>query len=255
VTENTTGSYASVNGLELYYEVHGKGEPLLLLHGGMTTIDDFAVLLPGFAQTRQVIAYERQGHGHTADIDRPFTLESWADDAAALLQHLNIEKADVLGYSTGGSVALALAMRHPNLIRKLVLVSTIYTADGYPPEMFEGLKHMTADDLPPIMRETCERVAPRPEDWPKLVAKSVESLKTFTGWRAEDIQGIQVPTLLIIGDGDIVLPEHAVEMFRLLPQGKMAVLPDTDHITILFQRGEWLLPMVEAFLSATPEAE
>lgn len=250
MSQANKGSYASINGLEMYYEVHGKGQPLVLLHGGMTTIGDFAAMLPAFAQTRQVIASERQGHGHTADIDRPFTLEHMADETAELLRQLKIEKADIFGYSTGGSIALAFAMRHPQMVRKLVLVSTIYNDSGYSPGMLEGLKHATAADMPDIMRQMYTEVAPRPEDWPKLVAKSVASVGDFKGWQPQDIQAINLPTFLVVADGDIVRTEHAVEMYRLLPQANLAVLPATDHITILFDRAEWVVSMTSDFLDA-----
>lgn len=246
--------YAPINALNLYYEIHGSGEePLVLLHGGMTTLGDFALLLPIFAQTRQVIAFERQGHGHTADIDRPFTLEQWADDTAALLNHLNIKQADILGYSTGGSVALAFALRHPQMVRKLILVSAIYNNEGYYPGMLEGLKHAKAENLPPIMREMYAQVAPRPQDWEKLVEKSVKSAATFAGWQKKDMRTINAPALVIAGDSDIVRAEHAVEMYRLMPNAKLAVLPATDHIGILFQRAEWLAGMVVDFLNAAVE--
>ncbi len=252
MAQKTQSGYADVDGLHMYYELHGSGEPLVLLHGGMTTLEDFAAVLPGIAAGRHVIAYERQGHGHTADIDRPFTMENWADDLAALLDHLKIEQADVLGYSTGGSVALAFALRHPNRVRKLVLVSTIYNEHGYPPEIMEGLKHATAAAMPPILREMYAKVAPHPEDWAKLVEKSVESAATFKGWSAQEIQSIQSHTLVMLGDSDIVLPEHALEMAHLLPHAQLAILPATDHIQILFQRAEWVISMVTDFLDAPP---
>lgn len=244
--------YADVNGLHMYYEVHGTGEPLVMLHGGMTTIEDFAAVLPSLSASRQVIAFERQGHGHTADIDRPFTMEHWADDTAALLDHLNIDQVDVFGYSTGGSVALAFAMRHPQRLRKLVVVSGIYNAQGYPPEIMEGLKHATAEAMPPIMQEMYASVAPHPENWAKLVAKSVESAATFKGWSAEQMGSIQSPTLVMLGDSDIVLPEHALEMSRIIPGTNLAVLPQTDHIQILFDRAEWVASMTNTFLDAPP---
>jgi pimeloyl-ACP methyl ester carboxylesterase len=247
----STGSYAPVNGLELYYEVHGIGEPLVLIHGGMTSLNDFGMLLPTFAQTRQVIAYEQQGHGHTADIDRPLTLENLADDLAGLLDHLKIEQADVFGYSTGGSVALAFVLRHPGRVRKLVVASAIFSPDGYYPGIMEGLSHATADQMPSIMREMYEQVAPHPEDWPTLVQKSTSAAATFKGWSAEEIQSIRVPTLVLVGDQDIVRPEHAVELFRLIPDARLAVLPETDHIAILLQRADWLAPMITTFLDAS----
>ncbi|MBZ0285673.1 MAG: alpha/beta fold hydrolase [Anaerolineae bacterium] len=246
--------YAPVNDLNMYYEIYGSGQPLVLLHGGMTTVEDFSLVLPAFAQTRQVIAFERQGHGHTADIDRPFSLEQWADDTAALLQHLKIEQADILGYSNGGSVALAFALRHPKMVRKLVLVSAIYNSEGYYPGILEGLKHAKAESLPPIMREMYIKVAPRPQDWEMLVEKSVKSAATFTGWQKKDIRTISAPTLIMVGDSDIVRTEHAVELYRLIPHAELAVLPATDHIGILFQRVEWMAEMITEFLN-TPLPE
>jgi pimeloyl-ACP methyl ester carboxylesterase len=240
--------YAPVNGLEMYYEIHGTGQPLVLLHGGMTTIGDFALLLPLLAKTRQIIAFERQGHGHTADIDRPFSLDQMAEDLAGLLRHLNIEGADVLGYSTGGAVALEFALRHPDRLGKLVLMSTIYNTEGYYPQIFEGLKQATAEAMPPIMQEMYTSVAPRPQDWSRLVAKSVEAAAQFTGWQLQEVQSVNVPTLIISGDSDIVRPEHAVEMYRLLPNAQLAILPGTDHIGVLFQRAEWASSMITAFL-------
>jgi pimeloyl-ACP methyl ester carboxylesterase len=242
--------YAPVNGLQTYYEVYGSGQPLVLLHGGMTTLADFGFVLPALAETRQVIAFERQGHGHTADIDRPFSLEQWADDTAALLNHLDIEQADIFGYSTGGSVALAFALRYPKMVRKLVLASAIYRRDGYYPGIMEGLLQATADDMPDILREMYARVAPQPENWSKLVKKSTESVAEFRGWQKKEIRTISAPTLVMVGDNDIVRTEHAVELYRLIPDAKLAVLPDTDHIGILVQHAAWTAGMVGEFLSA-----
>jgi pimeloyl-ACP methyl ester carboxylesterase len=210
--------------------------------------------VPTFAQTRQVIAFERQGHGHTADIDRPFSLEQWADDTAALLQHLNIEQADILGYSTGGSVALAFALRYPKMVSRLVLASAIYNREGYYPGIMEGLLQATAEDMPDILREMYSRVAPYPENWSQLVKKSVESVAEFKGWQKKDIRTISAPTLVIVGDSDIVRTEHAVDLYRLIPNAKLAVLPDTDHVGILVQHAAWTAGMITEFLS-TPMPE
>lgn len=245
-----TADYAPVNGLQMYYEIYGSGQPLVMMHGGMTTAEDFAFMMPSLVQGRQVIVFERQGHGHTADIDRPFTMENWADDTAALLKHLKIEQAHICGYSTGGSVALAFALRYPQMVRKLILISTIYNNDGYYPGMFEGLKQAKASDMPPIMREMYEKVAPRPQDWARLVEKSVQSAATFQGWTKKDIRTISAPTLIAVGDSDIVRTEHAVELSRLIPESKLAVLPDTDHVGIIIQHAEWLTAMMGEFLSA-----
>ena len=242
--------YAPVNGLRMYYEIHGHGQPLVLLHGGMTTIEDFGLVAPAFAQSRQVIAFDRQGHGHTADIDRPFSLEQWADDTAALLRYLNIEKADIMGYSTGGSVAIAFALRHPRMLRKLILVSAIYNREGYYPGIMEGLLNATADDMPDILREMYTRVSPHPEKWPELVEKSVESAARFEGRQKKEIRTIAAPSLVMVGDSDIVRTEHAVDLYRLIPDAKLAVLPDTDHVGILVQHADWTEAMVTGFLDA-----
>lgn len=251
-----SADYAPVNGLQMHYEIYGSGEPLALMHGGMTTLEDFGFVLPTLAQTRQVIAFERQGHGHTADIDRPFTLEQWANDTAVLFSYLKIEQADILGYSTGGAVALAFALRYPQMVRKLVLISTIYNKEGYYPGIREGLLQATADDMPEILRDMYTRVAPHPENWPKLVEKSIESAAGFEGWQKREMRTIGAPTLVVVGDSDIVRTEHAVELYRLLPHAKLAVLPDTDHIGVLVQHAEWTAAMIAEFLSAPlPEKE
>lgn len=249
--------YAPVNGLRMYYEVYGSGQPLVLMHGGMTTLEDFSFVLPVLAGTRQVIAFERQGHGHTADIDRPFSLEQWADDTAALLDYLNIEQADILGYSTGGSVALSFALRYPKRVRKLILASTIFNNEGYYPGILEGLKRAKAENMPPILREMYIKVAPRPQDWETLVEKSVQSAAAFEGWSRKDIRTISAPTLVMVGDSDIVRTEHAVDLYRLIPHASLAVLPATDHVGILIQRAGWLAGMIADFLDAPmlPESQ
>jgi pimeloyl-ACP methyl ester carboxylesterase len=247
--------YAPVNGLRMYYEIHGspngKSPPLVLLHGGGSTIEtSFGKVLPSLAKTGQVIAFEQQGHGRTADIhDRPFTFEQSADDAAALMRHLKIEKADFFGYSNGGHIALQVAIRHPDLVRKLVVESAMFQRDGSDAAFWESFKHAKLGDMPAELREAYLRVAPHPEDLPKFFAKSVQRMLDFKGWTPEDIHSIDAPTLVIIGDHDIVRPEHAVLMFRLLPNAQLAVLPGTDHMTIV-NRTDWLVSMIMTFLNA-----
>jgi len=242
------GRYAPVNGLNMYYEIHGSGDPLVLLHGGMTTIhSSFASVLPILAQIRQVIAVEQQGHGRTADIDRPLTFEQMADDTAALLGHLGVKKANFFGYSSGGVTALQVAIRHPDLVRRLVLVSAFFTRDGYYPEVMAGLEQATADKMPAEMKAAYTQVAPDPEGWATLVAKVAKQASEFRSWPPEDIRSIQSPTLVMVGDHDIVRPEHAVEMYRLLPHGQLAVLPGASH-GLLFERPDWVVAMITAFL-------
>jgi pimeloyl-ACP methyl ester carboxylesterase len=245
--------YAPVNGLEVYYEIHGEsnGEspPLVLLHGGGSTIEtSFGKLIPILAESRQVVAFEQQGHGRTADAGRPFTFGQSADDAAGLLRSLGIPKADFFGYSNGGHIAIEIAVRHPGLVRKLVVESAMAGRDGVDPAFWESFAHARLEEMPPVLREAYVRVAPRPGDLPVFFAKCVERMKSFRGWTPETIRSIAAPVLVVIGDRDIVLPEHAVSMFRLLPNARLAVLPDTDHMAIV-DRAEWLCPMIEAFLA------
>lgn len=262
--------YADVNGVNMYYEVHGSGEPLVLLHGGLGTIDMlFAQLLPVLSANRQVIAVELQGHGHTADIDRPLSYEAMADDVAALIEHLGYENADVMGFSLGGGVALQTAIRHPEAVDKLVLVSTVYQRNGWYPEVLAGMSSMNADAAA-MMVETplyqfYASVAPNPDDWTQLVVKSSELLAQDYDWSA-DVSALTVPTLIIVGDADSVRTSHAVELFGLLgggqhdgasmgrPVSQLAIIPDTNHFTIL-SRTDLLLPVVNLFLDApVPEA-
>jgi pimeloyl-ACP methyl ester carboxylesterase len=259
-----TGGYASVNDLEVYYEIHGEGRPLVLLHGAYMTIDAMGEVVPELAGTRQVIAVELQGHGRTADVDRPLSYERMADDTAALLRHLGIDQADVFGFSMGGSVALQIALRHPEVVRKLVVASASYTSDGMQPELHEMIPSITPEAFAgsPIEEEYL-RTAPNPEDFPALVAKLKRLDMEPFAWPPEDIRGIAAPTLLIVGDSDAIRLEHAVEMFRLLgggamgdlaglPKSQLAVLPGTSHFippgSGVLDRAGWLVSMIGAFL-------
>lgn len=264
--DDRTG-YASVDGLEMYYETHGDGPPLVLLHGALMTIENFGEVLPSLAESRQVIAVEQQAHGRTADVDRPFSYAQMADDTAALLRELGIEQADIFGYSMGGGIALELAMRHPDLVRKLVVAAAAYSNDGIYPEVLEGIEDLKPEDLAGSpWQEAYVEVAPNPEDWPALLGKVQQMDKEFEGWSPEAISSIEAPALVVVGDADIVRPEHAVAMLRLLgggvpgdlgglPRSQLAVLPGTTHVTLV-ERADWLVPMIEAFLDASmPKAE
>src|SRR3712207_6215021 len=172
MNDGSEGNYAEVNGLNMYYEIHGTGQPLVLLHGAYMTIDAMGEVVPALAETQQVITVELQGHGRTADIDRPLSYEQMADDVAALLGHLGIERADVFGYSMGGAAALQVAIRHPEVVRKLVVASASYTSDGAHPELMEMIPSTTPEVFAgtPIEEEYL-RLAPNPGDFPTLVAK------------------------------------------------------------------------------------
>jgi pimeloyl-ACP methyl ester carboxylesterase len=260
--------YASVNGLDMYYEIHGAGQPLVLLHGAFSAIGtSFGALLPALAKTRQVVAFELQGHGRTADIDRPLSLEGMADDVAAALQQLGIERADIFGYSMGAAVALHLVIRHPNVVRKLVLASVTYNLSGVHPGLMEGLGEMKPEMMHGSpWHEEYTRLAPNPDYFATLFAKKTRMDQGIQDLPAEAIRAIEAPTLLIIGDSDLVRPEHAVEMFRLLgggvfgdtpaglPSSQLAVLPGTSHVTLVY-RADLLLAIIPPFLDAPmPEA-
>jgi pimeloyl-ACP methyl ester carboxylesterase len=264
--------YAPVNGLRMYYEIYGEGRPVLLLHGAYMTIDTLGPILPGLAATRRVIAAEQQGHGHTADVDRPLTYEQMADDTAALLQHLEIDNSDVFGYSMGGAIALQLAIRHPAAVRKLVVASAGYTSDSMHPaasEMFPSITPELFAGTP--IEQAYLRNAPNPGDFPKLVEKLTQLDTTSFAWPEDDIRGIAAPTMIVLGDSDGVRLEHAVELFNLrgggvmgdlqgMPKSQLAVLPGTSHFMPagfgLLDRADWLMALIPPFLdAATPAAD
>jgi pimeloyl-ACP methyl ester carboxylesterase len=254
--------YAPVNGLQMYYEIHGAGEPLVLLHGAFGAIDLWGPILTTLAEHHQVIAVEVQGHGHTADIiDRPLGYEQLADDVAALLDHLAIAQADIVGYSMGGTTGLQLAIRHPDLVRKLVAVSPNYRSDGYYPELLAGLQQLTPEIFAGTPEEAAYlRHAPHPEDFPVLVQKQKVLPQEFA-FPEEDVAAIAAPTLVVLGDADVVRPEHAVALFRLLgggvpgglvslPSSQLAILPGITHGTIVLERTDELVEMIETFIAA-----
>jgi pimeloyl-ACP methyl ester carboxylesterase len=248
--------YAPVNGLKMYYEIHGaqsdsRQAPLVLLHGGGSTIEtSFGKILPALASTRQVIAFEQQGHGRTADVaGRPFTFEQSAEDTVSLLRYLEIARADIFGYSNGGHIAIQLAISHPESARKLVIESAMFDRDGSEPAFWEGFKSTKLDDMPAELREAYLSTAPRPEDLPIFFAKSVQRMQSFKGWSLDEIRSITAPALIISGDRDVVRPEHAVQTFRLLAQAQLAVLPGTDHMAIV-SRPEWVPSMTAVFLDS-----
>ena len=270
MTRNTTetthqdamGRYADVNGLRMYYEVHGSGQPVVLLHGAFSAIGtSFGKVLPGLAQGRQVIGVELQAHGRTADIERPLSLEQMADDVAALIRQLGLGRADLFGYSMGASVAMHVVLRHPEVVRKLVLASVTYNLGGVHPGLMEGFGEMKPEMMfGSPWHEEYMRIAPHPEAFAEFFAKKTQMDRGIKDLPAEAIRSIKAPTLLIIGDSDLVRPEHAVEMFRLLgggvfgdmapmPNSQLAVLPGTSHVTVV-DRADWLVSMVTRFLDA-----
>jgi pimeloyl-ACP methyl ester carboxylesterase len=254
--------YAPVNGLSMYYEIHGTGQPLVLLHGAYMTIELMGKLVPELARSRQVIAVEFQGHGHTADVDRPLRTEHMVDDTVALLGQLGVAQADVLGYSMGAGVALAMGLQHPELVHKLVVASAPYKRDGWFPEVLAGIAAIEPGEMVGTpWYDAYARVAPKPGDWPRLVAKVSAFLAgTDYDW-TEEVRAIGAPVLIVVGDGDSVRPAHALAMFELLgggqadggtsglPNAQLAVLPGTTHLDVL-ARADRLLPVVAPFLEA-----
>lgn len=256
--------YAPVNGLEMYYEIHGQANgrrPLVLIHGAFSAIgSSFGALLPGLSVTRQVIGLEMQGHGRTADIDRPLSPEAMADDVVAALKYLGIKQADLFGYSLGSTIALHVVTRHPEVVGKLVLAANGYKLSGIHPGLMDNLGEMQPEMMHGSpWHDEYMQIAPRPEDFNRLFAKKTEMDRQLKDFTDEQIAAIQSPILLIIGDSDLIRPEHAVEMFRLLgggvfgdmppglPDSQLAILPGTSH-TSLISQVDMLLLMIPPFL-------
>lgn len=260
--------YAQVNGLDLYYEIHGSGEPLILLPGGFMTVEAMGEIVPQLATTRRVIGVELQGHGHTADSERPLRFELMADDIAALIRHLELEQADIFGYSLGGGVGLQTAIRHPEVVRKLILASAVFKRNGWYPEVLAGMAAISVETFAgtPI-HEAFLKTSPRAEAWPTVIAKIRQLLGKDYDW-ASGVAALKIPTLILVGDTDSVRTAHAVEFFGLLGGGQadgdliglslsqLAVLPATTHVGWappyhgIITRTHLLLPIITEFLDA-----
>jgi pimeloyl-ACP methyl ester carboxylesterase len=251
-TETARG-YADVNGLHMYYELHGEGTPLVLLHGGMLAIElNFAGLIPTLAGRHRIIALELQGHGRTADIDRPITPAALAGDVVALLDHLGVDRAHVLGHSMGADVTLQLAIAHPDRVRSVVPISANVRPDGMHPDLRDPAKFATSTRTPTQQdfadfQQTYQRLSPHPERFADFLAKLSNSVAHLPGWSDEQLAGITAPTLLVQGDHDFVTVEHAALMLELIPGAQLAVLPGTTHMQVT-RRAELLLPMLDRFL-------
>ena len=257
--------YAAVNGLNMYYEIHGAGEPLLLLHGGVGGIEMFGPNLAALAKIRQVIAVDFQGHGRTTDIDRPLRSEWMADDMAALTKYLGIAKTDVVGNSLGGGIALQLAIRHPERVRKLVLVSTVFQRDGWFPEIQNAFAQMGPQAAQGIKQSPLAQLYPG-VDWDMLFTKIGELETREYDW-SQDVAALKVPTLLVFADADSIQPAHIIEFYRLLGGGQhdagldgsgrsmhqLAILPGTIHYDIDHSAG--LAATVISFLDPPRQKE
>jgi pimeloyl-ACP methyl ester carboxylesterase len=258
-TSSIKSDYAPVNGIKMYYEIHGAGEPLVLIHGGGSTITTtFGKILPVLAKTHMVIAVELQAHGHTSDRDAPETFEQDANDVAELLQQLNIKSANILGFSNGGHTAMQLAISHPQKVRKLIIASAFYKKDGVPAQFWEGMKNATFNDVPQIYKDEFLKINNDHAALLNMFTRDAQRMQTFKDWSDDDIKSITAPTLLITGDADVPLPEHAVAMFRLIPHCQLAIIPGghgkyLGEITTLTD-GKWtqdyITPLIEQFLTA-----
>lgn len=261
VTAQSPGRYAQVNGLKMYYELHGDGFPLVLIHGGGSTIGTtFGRILPVLAKTHRVIAVEMQAHGHTADIDRPLSFEHDADDVAALLKHLNIGKADIFGFSNGASTTLQIAIRHPELVNKIIVASTMYKKEGAYPWLWDMMSHPAFEQMPQPYKDAYLQINPDQDALYTMYKRDVARMQSFSDIKEEAIRSIKAPALIIIGDRDVVRPEHAVEMYRQMQHAKLMIVPGGhgDYIgeltTVKPGHQEYpALPVIEAFLNEAPK--
>ncbi|MFN8487722.1 MAG: alpha/beta hydrolase [Caldilineaceae bacterium] len=256
----TQGNYATVNGLRLYYEIHGQGEPLVLLHGGLNNVELLGDTLRQLSITRQVIAVDLQGHGRTADIDRPLRFEWMADDIAALIRHLGFTQIDVMGYSLGGGIALRVAIQHPDLVRKLVLVSVAFKRTGSYPEVLVGMDQMSGAAAEFMKQspvyQSYVQVSPTPDKFPQLIDKMGDLLRQPYDW-SNAVAALKLPVLLVFADADSVTTDHVAEFYKLLgggqrdggwdranmPKAQLAILPGLTHYDIFDSS---LLPAVVA---------
>jgi pimeloyl-ACP methyl ester carboxylesterase len=260
-TKPAESGYAAVNGLKLYYEVYGKGKPIVLLHGSFMSIPmNWAHAIPLLASSRQVIVAEMQGHGRTRDVPRELSYEAMADDVSGLLGHLKVESADVLGYSMGGGIAFQLAIRHPERVRRLVVLSGAYAHDGWWPDVEASFATMNAEAFKGTpFEEEYRRFGNDPAQFSAFIKKVIGAdLKTYD-W-SKEAHAIQAPIFIVIGDVDGIRYEHALDLFRAkgggkmgdlhgLPKSRLAILPGTTHIGMM-HRWSWLTPMINDFLDS-----
>jgi pimeloyl-ACP methyl ester carboxylesterase len=259
------GDRVEVNGMQMYYEVSGAGDPLIVLHGAYMNIPSMGAIIPRLAETHKVYALELQGHGRTTDIDRPITYPNLADDVAAFMDALGLEQADVFGYSMGAVAGLQLAIRHPERVDKLVAASVAYDVEGWQPEFKAAIPQMTVEmilEMP--FAEDYRRLAPDPDGFPALAEKLIALEREPMAWE-EQVSAMTTPVLIITGDADVATLEHSVALFRLLgggvmgdmgkplPASRLAVLPATSH-TAIIKQPDLLHAFIEPFLNGvTPK--
>ena len=264
-TAEPVGNRVEVNGMQMYYEVSGDGQPLVVLHGSYMNIPSMGAIIPKLAETHKVYALEFQGHGRTTDIDRPITYANLADDVAAFMNAVGIPKADVFGYSMGAVAGLRLAIRHPDKVNKLILASGAYDVEGLQPEFKEFIPQMNVEMFVSMpFAEEYKKLAPNPDGFPALVEKLIALEKEPIAWEA-DVKAMKTPVLIITGDADWTTLEHSVALFRLLgggvmgdmgkplPASRLAVMPATSHTAVITQT-DVLIAFIEPFLKGeTPK--
>lgn len=259
--------YAPVNGLKMYYEIHGEGEPVVMLHGAFMSITGWADWVNELAKSRKVIAVEMQGHGRTADINRDMSAENLADDVAALLDHLKIPNADLIGYSMGGGVAMQTAIRHPEKVRKVVVISAVFRYEGWVKEGRDALPNITAEVFKGSpMEAEYKRLSPTPNEFPEFVRHVISAGTRPYDFGADKIKATKAPMFFIHGDADGVRLDHIAEMYRLKGGGeihgdmmpraasRLAIIPDTTHVTLM-SRMSMIVPMINDFLDAKPQKQ
>ena len=257
MTQHMTSGYAAVNGLNMYYEIHGQGKPLVLVHGGGSTIEtNFEKIIPLLSKNRKVIAVELQAHGRTSDRDADLTFEQDADDVAAFLNYLNIDKADILGFSNGGTTTLQIAIRHPEIVNKMILGSALAKRNGVPDWFWGFMSQAKLEQMPTPLKDGYLKVASDANGLQVMHDRDAKRMVNFKDISDEQIKAIAVPTLIIIGDKDVITPEHALELHRQIANSELAIIPgghgeyigEVTTLTPDFKESELVVPMIEKFL-------
>ena len=253
--------YSEVNGLKMYYEIHGQGKPIVLIHGGGSTIQtNFEKIIPLLAKNRQVIAVELQAHGRTNDRNADLTFEQDADDIATLLKNLKIDKADFFGFSNGGTTTLQIAIRHPELVDKMILGSALAKRNGVPEWFWGFMENAKLENMPELLKDGYKKVAADANGLQVMHDRDAKRMVNFKDIPDEQIKSIKAPTLIIIGDKDVITPEHAIELHRLISNSELAIIPgghgqyigEITTITPEFKESDLVVPMIEKFLDKKP---
>ncbi len=249
--------YAEVNGLKMYYQIHGEGHPLVMVHGAFGTAESLGGLLPELTKHRQVIIVEMQAHGRTADIERPMTYESLVEDLAACLRKLEIKNADIFGYSMGGVIGTGLAVRHPDLVRNLAMIGSDLSSlkESYQEEMADQILALTPETFNfPEVKDPYTAVAPNPEDWPKLVTKTIGMFGAFKGYTPAELASIKARTLIMAGDSEGFRMPTVVGWYQAIPNANLAIYPGADHFFMFMHQDRFLADLL-AFLNPEGPAQ